>query len=222
MDENKKHENGLAMSDYEIAQSWRLARDKEDQIKVLADLNRCSTAKIRARLFAANEPGSIGPVDIMQAAEKLNGDSKCNNFGSLRNYLKRWAGISGKEAKKIFKDWVHEPWGYEELEAWDIEETRKAADEALQKKPEKVTIKNVPAEAVRTVFTELERAAELEALGCMKETITKQIIEGEESVRVLREQLKEFDNELEQLRNKLALLDAVEKKIRGGANGTDQ
>ena len=223
MDEKKKNENGLAMSDFEIAQSWRLAKNREDQIKVLANLCSCDTSTIRARLWYAQEPGSIGPLDILAAAEKLTSPaSKCNTFGALRNYLKSWEGIGGKEAKKIFKDWLHRPWGTEELEAWDIEETRKAADEALQKKPEKVTIKNVPAEAVRTVFTVLERAAELEALGCMKETITKQIIEGEESVRVLREQLKEFDNELEQLRNKLALLDAVEKKIRGGANGTDQ
>ena len=221
MDEKKKNENGLAMSDFEIAQSWRLAKDKEEQIKVLANLNCCDTAKIRARLWYAQEPGSIGPVEIMAAAEKLlSAESKCNSFGQLRNYLKTWTGISGKEAKKIFKDWLHRPWGTEELEAWNVEETKKAAEQALDtKRVEQQEPKKVSIAAAYTPFTELERAAELEALTLLADATAKKLIDAEEGLRLLREQLKEFEDEIKELNGKLEILSAVEKKIKGGQHG---
>lgn len=221
MDEKKKNENGLAMSDFEIAQSWRLAKDKEEQIKVLANLNCCDTAKIRARLWYAQEPGSIGPVEIMAAAEKLlSAESKCNSFGQLRNYLKTWAGISGKEAKKIFKDWLHRPWGTEEIEAWNVEGTRAAAEQALNtKRVEQQEPKKVSIAAAYTPFTELELAAEMEALRVYREKLLDSLDETEHAIEALMKDLDLFYADRDKYKDQLALLDAVEKKIKGGNHG---
>lgn len=221
MDEKKKNENGLAMSDFEIAQSWRLAKDKEEQIKVLANLNCCDTAKIRARLWYAQEPGSIGPVEIMAAAEKLlSAESKCNSFGQLRNYLKTWTGISGKEAKKIFKDWLHRPWGTEELEAWNVEGTRAAAAQALDtKRVEQQEPKKVSIAAAYTPFTELELAAEMEALRLYREKLLDAVDEAQHSIDALEKDLDLFKAERDKYNEQLQLLNAVEKKIKGGNHG---
>ena len=220
MDE-KKNENGLPMSDFEIAQSWRLAKDKEEQIKVLANLNCCDTAKIRARLWYAKEPGSIGPVEIMAAAEKLlSTESKCNSFGFLRNYLKSWSGISGKEARKIFKDWLYRPWGTEELEAWNVEETMKAAAQALdQKRVEQQEPKKVSIAAAYTQFSELEIAAEMEALRLYREKLLDSLDEANHSIDALMKDLDLFYAERDKYNEQLQLLDAVEKKIKGGQHG---
>jgi len=221
MDEKKKNENGLPMSDFEIAQSWRLAKDKEEQIKVLANLNCCDTAKIRARLWYAKEPGSIGPLEIMAAAEKLlSTESKCNSFGFLRNYLKSWAGYSGKEAKKIFKDWMHRPWGTEEMEAWNVEETMKAAAQALdQKRVEQQEPKKVSIAAAYTQFSELEIAAEMEALRLYREKLLDSLDEANHSIDALMKDLDLFYAERDKYNEQLQLLDAVEKKIKGGQHG---
>ena len=221
MDEKKKNENGLPMSDFEIAQSWRLAKDKEEQIKVLANLNCCDTAKIRARLWYAKEPGSIGPLEIMAAAEKLlSTESKCNSFGFLRNYLKSWAGYSGKEAKKIFKDWMHRPWGTEEMEAWNVEETMKAAAQALdQKRCEAQEPKKVSIAAAYTPFTELELAAEMEALRIYRNKLLDSMDEIEHAIDALMKDLDLFYAERDKYNEQLQLIDAVEKKIKGGQHG---
>ena len=221
MDEKKKNENGLPMSDFEIAQSWRLAKDKEEQIKVLANLNCCDTAKIRARLWYAKEPGSIGPLEIMAAAEKLlSTESKCNSFGFLRNYLKSWSGISGKEARKIFKDWMHRPWGTEEMEAWNVEETMKAAAQALdQKRVEQQEPKKVSIAAAYTQFSELEIAAEMEALRLYREKLLDSLDEANHSIDALMKDLDLFYAERDKYNEQLQLLDAVEKKIKGGQYG---
>lgn len=221
MDEKKKNENGLPMSDFEIAQSWRLAKDKEEQIKVLANLNCCDTAKIRARLWYAKEPGSIGPLEIMAAAKKLlSNESKCNSFGFLRNYLKSWSGISGKEARKIFKDWMHRPWGTEEMEAWNVEETMKAAAQALdQKRVEQPEPKKVSIAAAYTQFSELEIAAEMEALRLYREKLLDSLDEANHSIDALMKDLDLFYAERDKYNEQLQLLDAVEKKIKGGQHG---
>lgn len=220
MDDKKKNENGLPMSDYEIAQSWRKAKDKEEQIKVLKDLCCCSTAKIRARLWYAKEPGSIGPYEILAAADKLvSAESKCSSFGALRNYLKSWSGISGKEARKIFKDWLHEPWGTEEMEAWDIEHARKAAQDALDNKLAEPLQKKVSIAAAYTPFTELELAAELEALRVYRDKLEDSIDEAEHAIDALKNDLALFESDRKKYQDQLALLDAVEKKIKGGQHG---
>lgn len=219
MDEKKKNENGLAMSDFEIAQSWRLAKNREDQIKVLANLCSCDTSTIRARLWYAQEPGSIGPLDILAAAEKLTSPaSKCNTFGALRNYLKSWEGIGGKEAKKIFKDWLHRPWGTEELEAWDIEATQKKAAAALDKKQDEpqAAAEKPAIPAAHTQFTELERAAELEAIRLYREKLLDSIDETEHAIDALMKDLNLFYEDRDKYNEQLSILDEVEKKIKGG------
>ena len=221
MDEKKKNENGLPMSDFDIAQSWRLAKDKEEQIKVLANLNCCDTSKIRSRLWYAKEPGSIGPAEIMAAAEKLNStESKCNSFGLLRNYLKSWTGYSGKEAKKTFKDWLHRPWGTEEMEAWNVEEVKKAAEQALEtKRVEQQEPKKVSIAAAYTPFTDLELAAEMEAIRLYREKLLDSLDEVEHSIDALMKDLNLFYEERDKYNGQLTLLDAVEKKIKGGQHG---
>jgi uncharacterized protein (DUF433 family) len=46
----------LVMTEYEIRQMYRLAKDKKEQIKILADLNKCKPAVIRSLLSGYELP----------------------------------------------------------------------------------------------------------------------------------------------------------------------
>lgn len=92
----------------EIRQSYRLAKDKEEQIQVLAELNATDSATIRGICF---EGGCypIGPDEIIQAAGRII--EKNLSFGEVRNYGSAWKDFGARQAKKIFKDYIYKPWG---------------------------------------------------------------------------------------------------------------
>ena len=91
----------------EIAQEYKLAKDRIEQIQTLSELYAVPTATIRGVL---SERGvyEITPEVIEKAADAI-----CNKgltFGALRNNYKAFMGHDAKAAKKVFKDYVFSPW----------------------------------------------------------------------------------------------------------------
>ena len=207
MDEERR--NGLPMTDFEIAESYRLAKDKEEQINVLCDMNCCDSAKIRERLYYAGI--GFSPQDIYAAAERLtSAESKCNSFGNLRNFLKSWSGITGKEARKVFKDFLYRPWGLEGHSKDFIEDMMQKVNKALngeKDKPKGETPKIKPA-------FEIERAAELDALTLYRKELQRRIADNQESITKLRESIKEFEADSKTAEDTLRILDVIEKRLK--------
>lgn len=114
----------------EIRQSYRLAKDKEEQIQVLAELNATDAATIRGICY---EGGCypIGPDEIIQAANKII--EKNLSFGEVRNYGAAWKDFGARQAKKIFKDFCYKPWGNWE-DPDKIEQAAQLAGKALDKR----------------------------------------------------------------------------------------
>lgn len=91
----------------EIAQEYKLAKDRIEQIQVLADLYAVPTATIRG-VLAERGVYEITPEIMEKAADAI-----CNKgltFGALRNNYKAFMGHDAKAAKKVFKDYVFSPW----------------------------------------------------------------------------------------------------------------
>lgn len=110
----------------EIIQSYRLAKDKIEQVSILSELYAVPTARIRGILYAGGVY-EIGPYAIEAAADRI---LKGASFGALRNYQKAFAGHDTKSAKKIFNDYIYMPWGAENAEAQ--KKTVLMANEALE------------------------------------------------------------------------------------------
>lgn len=108
----------------EICAEYRQAKDREEQVEILAQLYATSTANIRGELYAGGVY-NIGPAEIIAAAARIMDGV---TFGGLRNYKKEFSGIDAKTAKKIFKDYIYIPWGAEcDPEAEAAKEQAKAA-----------------------------------------------------------------------------------------------
>ena len=116
----------------EIVQEYKLAKNRPEQISILADLYATTTAEIRLILSAA-DAYEIEPVTLAKAAGRIIKDGL--TFGGLRNYYKEFTGHDAKQAKKVFKDYAHQAWGETKYitddngENWDIQELVKAAIE---------------------------------------------------------------------------------------------
>ncbi len=110
-----------------IAQDYRLAKDKEEQIKIMSQLYAISTAEIRGILYRAGEY-KIGAQEVRQALERLQKGGKNNSLGGLRLWFAAFKNCSSKQAKRILTDYREKPWG----ERIPDEEFRKA----LEKKDE--------------------------------------------------------------------------------------
>lgn len=110
-----------------IAQDYRLAKDKEEQIKIMSQLYAISTAEIRGIIYRAGEY-KIGAQEVRQALERLQKGGKNNSLGGLRLWFAAFKNCSSKQAKRILTDYRDKPWG----ERIPDEEFRKA----LEKKDE--------------------------------------------------------------------------------------
>lgn len=110
-----------------IAQDYRLAKDKEEQIKIMSQLYAISTAEIRGILYRAGEY-KVGEQEIRQALERLQKGGKNNSLGGLRLWLAAFKNCTSKQARRILLDYRDKPWG----ERIPDEEFRKA----LEKKDE--------------------------------------------------------------------------------------
>lgn len=110
-----------------IAQDYRLAKDKEEQIKIMSQLYAISTAEIRGILYRAGEY-KIGAQEVRQALERLQKGGKNNSLGGLRLWFAAFKNCSSKQAKRILTDYREKPWA----DPIPDEEFRKA----LEKKDE--------------------------------------------------------------------------------------
>lgn len=185
-----------------IVQNYKLAKDKENQVAIEAELHGVDTATIRGLLWDAGAY-PIGPAEIEKAATKvLNGVT----FGEIRNHMKAFQNIDAKTAKKIFKDYAYKPWG-EGFPPTKDSRYRELAQKALDARKEKHYGNGhpkqdlVPAPAVAAKpFTDAQA-------GLMVAALISLVTEKE----FLRDQMQKDVNDLHA--NAKELLDLAESKM---------
>lgn len=186
-----------------IVQNYKLAKDKENQVAIEAELHGVDTATIRGLLWDAGAY-PIGSVQIEDAANKIM--ELGITFGALRNYMKAFQNINAKTAKKIFKDYVYKPWS-EGFPPTGNSYCRELAQKALDARKEKHYGNGhpkqdlVPAPAVAAKpFTDAQA-------GLMVAALISLVTEKE----FLRDQMKQDVNDLHA--NAKELLDLAESKM---------
>lgn len=112
----------------EIVQEYKLAKNKPEQISILADLYATSTAEIRGILAAAGVY-EIDPETMAAAAHRIIDDGL--TFGGLRNYYKAFSNHDAKQAKKVFKDFAHKTWPEDPSECNDLKNIQELVEEAI-------------------------------------------------------------------------------------------
>lgn len=113
-----------------ITQDYRLAKNKEEQITIMAQLHATDTAEIRGILFRAGVY-KLGSTEIRKALEILSKDGKNHTLGGLRLWLACFKDCSSKDARRILIDYMKRPWDG----AIPVEEFKKAL------KLEEITVK---------------------------------------------------------------------------------
>lgn len=113
----------------EIVQEYKLAKNKPEQISILADLYATNTAEIRGILAAAGVY-EIEPVTLAKAAQRIINDGL--TFGGLRNYYKEFTGHDAKQAKKVFKDFAHKTWPEDPSECNDLKNIQELVTIAIE------------------------------------------------------------------------------------------
>ena len=113
-----------------ITQDYRLAKNKEEQITIMAQLHATDTAEIRDILFRAGVY-KLGNAEIRKALEILQKDGKNHTLGGLRLWLAGFKDCSSKDARRILIDYMKKPWD----ERIPVEEFKKAL------KIEEITVK---------------------------------------------------------------------------------
>lgn len=116
-----------------IVQNYRLAKDKENQVSIEAELHGVGPEVIRGLLWEAGVY-PIGPGNIREAALKIIENGV--RFSDLRNYFKAFRDMDAKTARKIFKDYIYRPWGYVKDNAARVEYTE-LAQKALDSSKER-------------------------------------------------------------------------------------
>lgn len=116
-----------------IVQNYRLAKDKENQVSIEAELHGVGPEVIRGLLWEAGVY-PIGPGNIREAALKIIENGV--RFSDLRNYFKAFRDMDAKTARKIFKDYVYRPWGEEKANADGVKFTE-LAQKALDSSKER-------------------------------------------------------------------------------------
>ena len=141
-----------------IIQDYRLAKDKEEQIKIMAELYATSTAEIRRILYNAGVY-KIGEQEIRQALERLQKGGKNNSLGGLRLWFAAFKNCTSKQARRILLDYRDKPWG----ERIPAEEFTKALNkdredgEDMAAGPEPETEKPAEKPTVTPKFSQEER-----------------------------------------------------------------
>ena len=201
----------------EIIQEYRLAKNQPEQIGILAELYGTNTSEIRCILADAGAYDITPPI-IGTAAKRIIVDGL--TFGGLRNYYKAFAGYDAKNAKKVFKDFVHKPWptaeGIIPIEVADLQQIRDLAEEAIEaadartkgpKKKQQEDLAPAPC-VVREPFTAEQAGlliAGLIALISEQDATRKQL---DHEITVKQEQCKKLMEECDERMRDIAELDA--------------
>ena len=92
-----------------ITQDYRLAKDKEEQITIMAQLYGTDTADIRGILFRAGAY-KIGRAEVLKALGILQKGGKNHGLGGLRLFMSAFKDCSAKDARRILIDYMNRPW----------------------------------------------------------------------------------------------------------------
>lgn len=106
-----------------IAQDIRLAKDKEEQIRIEAQLYATDTTEIRRIAYEAGAY-KVGPAEVKRALEILQQGGKNHTLGTLRLWMAAFKNCSSKDVKRILRDYRQKPWA----DPIPDEEFRKALD----------------------------------------------------------------------------------------------
>lgn len=92
-----------------ITQDYRLAKDKEEQITIMAQLYGTDTADIRGILFRAGVY-KIGRAEVLKALGILQKGGKNHSLGGLRLFMAAFKDCSAAKARRILIDYMKRPW----------------------------------------------------------------------------------------------------------------
>ena len=198
-----KHEIGLIVQDY------KLAKNPEEQIKILAETHATGTAEIRKILYDAGVY-KIGRPDIMRALEILQKKGKNHSIGCIRNWLACFQACSAKETSRILRDYRERPW------AEPIPEETFA--KALMKDaPEVMTIMSCDPNKNYISFDDNDRSLIIRGLTGMitekEQLLQKAKQETEQAERQLKEAQERYDESKKKEKLMAAGLGDLEKLI---------
>lgn len=111
-----------------IVQDYKLAKDPEEQIEIMAQTHGTSTAEVRC-LLAEHGAYKINGEHIAKALEILQKGGKNHGFANLRSYISAFGQCGAKQAKKILLDYRKQPWDGRPEVAIPDEEFAKVFDE---------------------------------------------------------------------------------------------
>lgn len=92
-----------------ITQDYRLAKDKEEQITIMAQLYGTDTADIRGILFRAGVY-KIGRAEVLKALGILQKGGKNHGLSGLRLFMAAFKDCNAKDARRILIDYMKRPW----------------------------------------------------------------------------------------------------------------
>lgn len=111
-----------------IVQDYKLAKDPEEQIEIMAQTHGASTAEVRY-LLAEHGAYKINGEHIAKALEILQKGGKNHGFANLRSYISAFGQCGAKQAKRIILDYRKQPWDRRPEVAIPDEEFAKVFDE---------------------------------------------------------------------------------------------
>lgn len=229
-----KEEAGL------IVQDCRLARDREEQIMIEAELHATDTAEIRGILYAAGAY-NIGHDEIKRALGILKKGGKNRTLGNLRVWLAGFKNCGAKEARRILLDYKQRPWAepipdaefIEALHIYEIgkkdknmaEKTKEILVEETKPGPEEENRRELQAEkaTVAPGFSQEEQKLifyGLTGLYVEKEAVWRKLQKEAEHKRQRMEaaqrEYNEAKNQEDMAAAELAKLEALINRINGG------
>lgn len=176
-----KHEMGLIVQDY------RLAKDKEEQIVISAQLNGTDTAEIRKIIYDAGEY-KVGRDDILRALQNLQKGGKNHTLGTLRLWMAAFKNCGTKEAKRIITDYRLRPWA----EPIPDEEYQKAFNE------EKPMVENRGRKKIEPMFSDEDKKLIVYALSSLIADAEKRAaeakVDADDKLRKLNEASKAYED----------------------------
>ncbi len=111
-----------------IIQDYKLAKDPEEQIEIMAQTHATSTAEIRKLLFE-NGVYKINGEHIAKALEILQKGGKNHGIANLRSWISAFGQCNASQAKKVLLDYRACPWDGRPEAAIPDEEFAKAFGE---------------------------------------------------------------------------------------------
>lgn len=188
-----------------IVQNYRLAKDKENQVSIEAELHGVGPEVIRGLLWDAGVY-PIGPGNIREAALKIIENGV--RFSDLRNYFKAFRDMDAKTARKIFKDYIYRPWGKENENGVVVVKYTELAQKALDSSKERHFVNGHPKQDLVPAPAAAARPFTDTQAGLLIAALISLVTEKE----FLRDQMKKDVDDLQA--NAKELLDLADAKLK--------